>query len=237
MTIARGQPMLASDILDLTFFPVGSILMMDGSWTDGRGGWYICDGRDTPHGNTPNLKDKFIRGGTTSGVEGGSDTGSTNVDLTADNLPAHNHPLSGNLTTSTESQGLTHTVTAGGTVANGGTHSHSIYDPGHQHRIEGGGSHSNQGYLYESGASINGVEWAISNSATTGITVTATGSSHDHAFTGKQVTSGDVNKNHTHTLALSGSTGNSTGSSSVSVPVSVSTVPVYYTMIYIKKMV
>jgi hypothetical protein len=84
--------MLASDILDLTFFPVGSILMMDGSWTDGRGGWYICDGRNTPHGQTPDLKDIFIRGGTSSGTTGGSNA-SLSISLDASNLPSHKHNI------------------------------------------------------------------------------------------------------------------------------------------------
>jgi len=87
MVVKKGNPMLASDILDLTFFPVGSILMMDGSWTDGRGGWYICDGRNTQYGKTPDLRDKFIKGGTASGATGGGQ-----VTLTTDNLPPHSHP-------------------------------------------------------------------------------------------------------------------------------------------------
>ena len=32
-------------------------------------GWYICDGNN----GTPNLVDKFVRGGATSGATGGSD--------------------------------------------------------------------------------------------------------------------------------------------------------------------
>ncbi|GBR73308.1 hypothetical protein NO1_0710 [Candidatus Termititenax aidoneus] len=92
MTIARGEPMLANDILDLTFFPVGSILMMDGSWTDGRGDWYICDGRDTPYGKTPNLIDQFIRGAASSGMTGGSNVAQS-ITLTAENLPSHKHSI------------------------------------------------------------------------------------------------------------------------------------------------
>jgi hypothetical protein len=87
MTIAKGERMLASDITDLTFFPVGSILMMDGNWTDGRGGWYICDGRSTPYGATPNLTDKFLRGGATAGGTGGSDK----MTLQKSHLPPHSH--------------------------------------------------------------------------------------------------------------------------------------------------
>ncbi|MDR1113685.1 MAG: hypothetical protein LBL50_01170 [Candidatus Margulisbacteria bacterium] len=88
MTIATGEKMLASDILDLTFFPIGSILMMDGSWTDGRGGWYVCDGRDTPHGKTPNLRDKFIKG---SGNKPANGNGQ--MILGAQHLPAHKHSI------------------------------------------------------------------------------------------------------------------------------------------------
>ncbi|MDR1453381.1 MAG: hypothetical protein LBJ25_05350, partial [Candidatus Margulisbacteria bacterium] len=117
MTIARGQPMLASDILDLTFFPVGAILMMDGGWTDGRGGWYICDGKEKtlPNGSrqrTPDLKDKFIRGGSSAGGVGGSDSVSANITLTAENLPGHGHAFSGTFTTGNTSVTHTHTVTA-----------------------------------------------------------------------------------------------------------------------------
>ncbi|GBR72857.1 hypothetical protein NO1_0314 [Candidatus Termititenax aidoneus] len=57
-------------------------------------------------------------------------------------------------------------------------HAHTITDPGHTHRIEGSGSHENQRYLYESGNSTsNGVEYAITNSATTDISVNDTFSS------------------------------------------------------------
>jgi hypothetical protein len=233
MTIATGERMLASDLLDLTFFPVGSILMMDGSWTDGRGGWYICDGRNTPHGKTPNLIDRFIRGGATNGSEGGSDTGSANITLTAADLPAHSHPLSGTLTTSNESQGHEHIVIADGTIANDGTHNHSIADPGHRHGVTMEHNENYEGYFtYGAGGNRNTY---YTESNTTGVSVIAGEGSHGHTFTGKQVTSGGVSKNHTHTVTLNGSTENSTNSSS-SVPISISTVPVYYTMIYIKKM-
>jgi microcystin-dependent protein len=90
MVVQQGEPMLASDMLDLTFFPIGSILMMDGSWQDGRGGWYICDGRSTPYGNTPDLTDKFIMGGQARGQQGGTNS----MTLTTQNLPAHTHSLS-----------------------------------------------------------------------------------------------------------------------------------------------
>jgi hypothetical protein len=87
MTVKTGEKLLASDMLDLTFFPVGMIMMMDGSWQDGRGGWYICDGRSTPYGQTPNLQDKFIKGTGSTVKEGGSNS------LTAAMLPKHKHSI------------------------------------------------------------------------------------------------------------------------------------------------
>jgi hypothetical protein len=147
--------MLASDILDLTFFPVGSILMRDGGWTDGRGGWYICDGRATPYGNTPNLKDKFIRGGTTNGTTGGADSNS--VTLTANNLPTHSHAATGlslsglSLTGLTAESGGGHEHTLTGGVVETGAHTHTLdgeaeSDGSHEHTLTGGttsvGNHS-----------------------------------------------------------------------------------------------
>jgi microcystin-dependent protein len=237
MVVASGERLMAQDMLDLTFFPVGSILMMDGNWTDGRGGWYICDGRDTPLGKTPNLKDTFIRGGVSAGNTGGSNSAVANVSLTAKDLPAHSHPLSGTtLTTSNESQGHTHTVTASGSISGRGTHNHSITDPGHAHSVPNaasgvsGGSHTLRRLDDTSSATTN------IPSAKTGVTVTAGEGSHEHTFTGSQVTSSGTNVNHTHTLTLSGNTGANSSSSSMSIPVSVETVPAYYTVIYIKKM-
>jgi microcystin-dependent protein len=96
MVVAPGKEMKASDITDLTFFPIGMILMYDGTdWINGRGGWYICDGTN----NTPDLRDKFIKGN-------GSETqpGANWQQLSELNLPGHSHTLTTNGT-------HTHTVT------------------------------------------------------------------------------------------------------------------------------
>jgi hypothetical protein len=290
--------MLASDILDLTFFPVGSILMMDGSWTDGRGGWYICDGRATPHGKTPNLKDKFIRGGTTSGTIGGADSNS--VTLTANNLPSHSHAAKGLNLSGLSLAGLTagsggaheHTLTGGvvetgahthtldgeaesdgshehtlaGGAASNGAHSHGVTDPGHSH------SYSNPSSYHRSGPDSSHVAMddrvsATTGSSSTGISIKSDGS-HEHSFSaasrasssgahthdvsgtaqsGGGPTHAFTNESrantvtaHTHTVSGSitgGSIGGSTASAGSNQAFSVDTVPVYYTMIYIKKMV
>jgi hypothetical protein len=51
--------------------PIGTIAMFSGTWVDNDTilGWFQCDGTD----GTPDLVDKFIRGGTASGATGGSD--------------------------------------------------------------------------------------------------------------------------------------------------------------------
>jgi microcystin-dependent protein len=143
MTIATGEKMLASDILDLTFFPIGSILMMDGSWTDGRGGWYICDGRNTPHGKTPNLTDRFIRGGVNAGqsYDNPTITNTQSITLTIDNLPSH---------------------------------SHTINDPGHKHKLPLWYTNS-QGR----GMSGTGTGQPETDLAYTGITINNTGGGKD----------------------------------------------------------
>jgi hypothetical protein len=240
--------MLASDILDMVFFPVGAILMMDGGWTDGRGGWYICDGRNTPHGKTPDLKDKFIRGSAASGGVGGG-----SAILSTDNLPSHGHSLDGlkitggdhshgNGTLAASSGSASHSHSSGALAVSitGGTHAHTITDPQHTHRIEGSGSHTNAGYLSESGSSISGLEYATTNTAATGITInnsdhshtaTVSGSTasdstaHEHSISGSIASSG-------HTHDISGGTIGNTGNGAA-----FDIVPAYYTVIYIKKMV
>ncbi|MDR1322879.1 MAG: hypothetical protein LBK68_00395 [Candidatus Margulisbacteria bacterium] len=103
--IAKGKPMKASDMenaLDskaevnivntLAFFPKGAILMFSSeAWnatsTAFKTIWKICNGQ----GGTPNLINKFLRGGASSdfAIGGGADT----VALTKENLPKHAHTV------------------------------------------------------------------------------------------------------------------------------------------------
>jgi hypothetical protein len=231
MVIEKGQPMLASDILDLTFFPAGSILMMDGAWLDGRGGWYICDGRNTPYGKTPNLTDKFIRGGATSG-----NTGDGLVKLTTDNLPSHNHSFSelkldnvdnhfhgvGSLAVS---NGGSHTHTVSGDTSTTGTHTHTINE-GHgagsgSGDLASGDDYTNAIWKTQTTSSAGGHYHSLSNAS-----AATTGSNHDHGITGSTAGGGG----HSHTV--SGGTIGNTGEGQ-----EFSVVPAYYSVIYIKKMV
>jgi hypothetical protein len=94
MTIATGQPMLASDINDLTFFPKGTILIFSSEAYSATSAefkkiWKICNGQD----GTPDLVDKFLRGGESSNftTPGGAD--SQSITLSTNNLPSHNHSI------------------------------------------------------------------------------------------------------------------------------------------------
>jgi hypothetical protein len=240
--------MLASDILDMVFFPIGMILMMDGSWTDGRGGWYICDGRDTPHGKTPNLADRFIRGGSSAGGTGGG-----SAFLSEANLPSHNHSLSGLTisgggehshgvgTLSASSSSATHSH-GNGTLTvtiTGGAHGHTVTDLGHKHPVYCAGNGSAPGALENRAHS--GVLGYTENQ-TTGITIAETTGSHGHTaiVSGSTAPDGAI-----HGHGITGSTGLAGGSPTISGGTIGNTgsgtafdvTPAYYTMIYIKKMV
>jgi hypothetical protein len=248
--VKSGERLVATDITDLTFFPRGLILMMDGSWTDGRGGWYICDGRDTPHGKTPNLTNIFIRGGTTNGGTGGG-----SATLNEANLPSHNHSLSGLTisggdhshgvgTLAAASSSVTHSHGVGtlAVAVSGGSHGHGITDNGHSHTVTAqasgdggvgylvGGSYdiSNDGTVSTStvgtGISVN-TSSSHSHSATVSGSTATDGASHGHGITGSTGTAGG-------SLTISGGTIGNTGSGTA-----FDVVPAYYTMIYIKKMV
>jgi hypothetical protein len=235
MVVEQGKPMLASDILNLTFFPVGSILMMDGSWQDGRGGWYICDGRDTPHGQTPDLKGIFIRGGTSSGVTGGSNA-SLNISLDASNLPSHKHGIKDVTHTHDQNphthsqQPHTHTQDSHNHTQN--PHRHT--DSGHSHTLPyyvpnyDGYRNGNISLDDSCGPKFNYTNSGtanIQNTTATNIAVTAT--NRDATATNNDATA--VNK-----IASTGITETEyTGSGA---PITLSAVPAYYTVIYIKKM-
>jgi hypothetical protein len=93
MPIAADSKMRASDMTDLVFFPVGTILLYcppKGTvWKNDKTlpGWYLCDGT---HG-TPDLRNKFIRGATAAGAVGGQN----DIIIDADYLPAHKHTAAG----------------------------------------------------------------------------------------------------------------------------------------------
>ena len=79
MVIVKGSPMLADDINNLTFFPKGTVLMYSSSAWNGASAefkeiWHICNGDMVDGYKTLNLVNNFVRGSTSSGQYGGSDT-------------------------------------------------------------------------------------------------------------------------------------------------------------------
>ncbi|MDR1114431.1 MAG: hypothetical protein LBL50_05010 [Candidatus Margulisbacteria bacterium] len=139
MTIERGQPMLATDILNLTFFPKGAILIFSSAaWgatsAEFKTIWKICNAANHATDQTiPDLTNKFLRGADSSGAEGGAD--SRDVTLQTDNLPSHNHEATG-----LSLDGLS---TSGLSVDYGGAHGHSgsgvttSDSGGHTHSVSG----------------------------------------------------------------------------------------------------
>jgi hypothetical protein len=86
--VETGARLVAKDITNLTFFPVGSILLFSyAAWQSAdaefKTQWHICDGT----GGTVNLVDRFPRGtNSTTGQTGGTDVAQ---------LPKHDHTFTG----------------------------------------------------------------------------------------------------------------------------------------------
>ncbi|MDR2431594.1 MAG: hypothetical protein LBD99_05020 [Candidatus Margulisbacteria bacterium] len=92
MVITLNAEMLASDMLNLTMLPKGTILMYDGGgWQDNKTlvGWYQCNGQIANGVRLPDLRNKFIRGGVSFGATGGKDKHSITLDINY--MPAHTH--------------------------------------------------------------------------------------------------------------------------------------------------
>lgn len=146
----QAQPMAASSrgAQDLHLIPVGAITFWAGDATTIPNGWQLCDGTN----GTPDLRDRFVRGGEVPGETGGSNT----VQLTAENLPNHNHDL---------------------VIYEAGAHSHKLEDhflpsvtyyfdqtatyqvsgpplQGIHHITEHGGQHCHEGYTNPMGSSV-----------------------------------------------------------------------------------
>jgi hypothetical protein len=103
--IESGERLVATDITDLTFFPKGTILMFSSeAWSATSAAfkniWKICNGQ----GGTPNLVNKFLRGGTSSDFTSGGGGDSQSVTLSARHMPKHNHTFSNGTTNSTNKE-------------------------------------------------------------------------------------------------------------------------------------
>jgi hypothetical protein len=101
MAIAAGHEMKADDMLDLTFFPIGTVLMFDGSgWQDNDTlkGWYACTTANAAAGRTPDLTNKFIRGKVNGATAANYSKASYDINLASNNykyMPQHSHSLTG----------------------------------------------------------------------------------------------------------------------------------------------
>jgi hypothetical protein len=243
MVIEAGQKMYAADILNLTFFPIGTILQFSGSQysrltaartEDNKVIWTVCNGVGVNGIPVPNLVDKFLRG-----------ADSDSVILQTVNLPSHNHGATGlslgglNVSgLSVNSSNSTHEHILSGKTTSVG-HGHSISDSGHSHTISFYSGHDNPHSGVDTNALSNGHYVCSSgggtNSSVIGVSITGDGA-HEHSFSSDS--KAFMGGSHTHGISgsitggtISGSTAN-VGSGQA---FSVDTVPAYYTVIYIMK--
>lgn len=131
--------MLATDILNLTFFPKGAILTFSSAaWSatsaEFKTIWKICNtANHVADVNIPDLTNKFLRGADSSGAEGGAD--SRDVVLQTDNLPSHNHEATGLSLDGLSTSGLS--VSYDGAHGHSGTGVTTSDSGGHTHSVSG----------------------------------------------------------------------------------------------------
>jgi hypothetical protein len=226
--IKSGERLVATDITNLTFFPKGAILTFStAAWSatsaEFKNIWKICNtANHQADPNVPDLTNRFLRGGASSDFTTGGGADSQSVFLQTANLPAHNHEATGLSLSGLSASGLSiatsggHTHSFSGTTSTAGAHSHTYTKP----------------ILYQGDATASetggevGAETA--NTSSTG--------NHNHTFSGSISESGS----HSHTIGGSISGGDITGSTANTgsgTAFSVNTVPAYYTVIYIMKVV
>ena len=97
--------------------PLGGIIMWSGAINAIPHGWALCNGQATNGWTTPNLRDRFVLGaGSTYNV--GAMGGLTNITLTANNLPTHDHVFRDGFTMQDDPNGDAPPV--GGSIDTGG---------------------------------------------------------------------------------------------------------------------
>lgn len=184
--------------------PSGIITLWSGAISAIPTGWVLCNGANS----TPDLRDRFVVGaGTTYAV--GATGGANTVTLDATMIPGHTHSVSASGTTASSGD---HTHTFSGTSSGQSvSHSHTatVADPGHTHGI-GGREYGGGG---NPGGDLNGpnVDYGYRTySSTTGITVSIGNASADHTHTYSGTTSA-VSATHTHTVTVTGTSGSTGG--------------------------
>ena len=221
MAIQQGEKMVATDITDLTFFPKGTILTFSSeAWNDTSPAfkdiWKICDGTDS---RTPNLTNKFLRGGgTTSGGTGGQN--SQNITLTTNHLPTHTHTQNAHnhiQSAHTHTQDA-HTHTQNAHTHTQNSHMHSAYD-----FITNPDTTSN--YRFNHTSSGNRGERTTNTGSTTAVNQNSTAVNQNTTA---------VNQNATALNQASTAVNQNTG---LGQAFTVDTLPSFYTVIYIMKVV
>jgi hypothetical protein len=147
--IVRGEPLLASDINDLTFFPKGTILTFSSTaWSatsaEFKTIWKICNAANhSVDAFIPDLTNKFLRGAESSGAIGGADNQS--VPITTANLPAHSHGAGTLAISKLSTSGLSVSDQSirGLKIDSDGKHEHTlsggvVSDGAHEHTLTGG---------------------------------------------------------------------------------------------------
>jgi hypothetical protein len=258
--------MEADDILNLTFFPKGAILTFStAAWgatsAEFKNIWKICNtaNHDADPNNVPDLTNRFLRGGTNSDFTTGGGADSQSVTLTDAHLPEHKH-AAGNLSLSdlqiVESGSHEHTLS--GKTASDGLHTHghnlAVDNDTHGHSLRSGDyneSSYSDGLPYSymvAGRSFSdrtrayyeknlaGEKFVEANTHKHDLSggITNASSTHEHSFSSDSKAVGGT---HTHSITGGNVTGD-TESAGVARPAfSVNTVPAYYTVIYIIKVV
>ena len=121
--------------------------------------------------NLPDYRGRVLVGiGTNAEIDALTDNDGLAV---ASRKPKHQHGL-GTLAVSSAVTGVS--------IVSGGSHSHSITDPGHQHNQKFSGSTSNPDGQVQMNATLANFGYTLTESATTGITIQSAGS-HSHTVT------------------------------------------------------
>jgi microcystin-dependent protein len=161
--------------------PQGIIVMWSGSFVSIPSGWALCDGLN----GTPDLRDRFVLGATVN-ADVGITGGNHNHNITAAEMPSHNHTF----TTASSTPSMTFTGSALAnhthiaTAANNGAHTHLATSKPSNNTGWPDGSADTQG------TSVNGSYWRGPTTDITNDSPTSSDGLHTHTITVTGVSAG-----------------------------------------------